>query len=217
MNLPLQPPIEPMLALLSRDFPEGEGWIYEPKWDGFRALVFWDGDELYIQSRDCKPLARYFPELVQGLSRELPVGAVLDGEIVIQGEDGLDFEALLLRIHPAASRISKLALETPASFVAFDLLAENGNSLMDTPFAERREHLIQIQPVAPLFLTPATRDVGTARTWFERFEGAGLDGVIAKKGDLGYRPDERLMVKIKHQRTANVVVGGFRWAKEQEG
>jgi ATP-dependent DNA ligase len=208
-----------MLALLSRDFPEGEGWIYEPKWDGFRALIFWDGEEMLLQSRDLRPLGRYFPELVGGLKATLQPGTVLDGEIVIAGSGGLDFDALLQRIHPAESRIKKLAAETPASFVAFDLLACDSQSLIDAPFHERREQLAKAlgDRRHPLYLTPATTDPKLGGSWFTRFEGAGLDGVIAKRPDLSYRPDQRLMVKVKHLRTAETVVGGFRWAKDQAG
>ncbi|MEX2238271.1 MAG: ATP-dependent DNA ligase [Dehalococcoidia bacterium] len=218
MKLPIQPPIRPMLALLSRTMPEGDDIIYEPKWDGFRALVFWDGDEMLIQSRDTKPLNRYFPELEESLREVLSPGVVVDGEVVIAGPSGLDFDSLQLRIHPAESRVRKLAAETPSSFVAFDLLAAGGQDLMQAPFAERRSKLEQIlKPKPPLYLTPATADRAQGEDWFNRFEGAGLDGVIAKKNSLPYKPNERVMIKIKHQRTADCVVGGFRWNRGEEG
>ena len=208
-----------MLALLSRELPQENDWLFEPKWDGFRALVFWDGDELLIQSRDLKPLDRYFPELHDALKHVLPKQIVLDGEVVIAGPNGLDFDALLLRIHPAASRIAKLAKEIPASFVAFDLLAQGNKDLRDTPFQDRRKDLekIAVNFSAPVYLTPATTDIATARDWFIRFEGAGLDGVIAKDVNQPYVPGERLMMKIKHQRTIDCVVGGFRWYKDLKG
>ncbi|MBM3465592.1 MAG: ATP-dependent DNA ligase [Armatimonadetes bacterium] len=219
MKLPVQPPIAPMLAQLSRAMPDGEGWLYEPKWDGFRALVFWDGDEMLLQSRDRKPLGRYFPELEASLCEVMPPCTVLDGEIVIAGPDGLDFDALLMRIHPAASRVKMLAAQTPSSFVAFDLLAADSENLMEEPQEVRRQRLEQVlgKPRAPLYLTPMTRDRDEALRWFEAFEGAGLDGVIAKRAAQRYRPDERAMLKIKHQRTAECVVGGFRWYKDAKG
>src|SRR5215216_3485125 len=158
LNLPVQPPIEPMLAQLTREMPSGEGWLYEPKWDGFRALVFWDGDELVIQSRDLRPLGRYFPELEAGLRENLPAGCVVDGEIVIAGPKGLDFDALLLRIHPAASRVKLLARQTPASFIAFDMLASASGDLQSAPQGERRQQLEHALGAArpPIYLTPAT-------------------------------------------------------------
>ena len=219
MKLPIQPPVQPMLAVLQRQLPEESGWIFEPKWDGFRALVFWDGDELFMQSRDLKPLDRYFPELHASLRDILPKNTVLDGEIVIAGSNGLDFDALLLRIHPAASRIAKLAKETPASFVVFDLLAYGDTNWMEAPFDKRRKKLEQIASKfgPPVYLTPATTDIATARDWFVRFEGAGLDGVIAKEREQTYIPGKRVMLKIKHQRTIDCVVGGFRWYKDQKG
>jgi ATP-dependent DNA ligase len=220
MPYPIEPPIEPMLAKPQPAIPDGSGWIYEPKWDGFRALAFRDGEEVYLQSRDLKPLNRYFPELVEPV-REVSGASrfVLDGEIVIATDDGLDFEALLLRIHPAASRVAKLAAETPAAFVAFDLLAEGDEDLRERPQAQRRERLERLLAVPPpsVLLTPATRDLGEAQHWFEVFEGAGLDGVIAKPDDVAYRPGERAMVKIKHLRTADCVVAGFRWHKNGPG
>jgi ATP-dependent DNA ligase len=208
-----------MLAKLSRELPVGDEYVYEPKWDGFRCIVFRDGDEVELGSRNEKPLNRYFPELVESLKARLPERCVVDGEIVIPGDDGLQFDALLNRIHPAASRVKMLAEETPASFVAFDLLALGDDDLTDRPFAERRALLEQALAgaEAPVHLTPATSDPDTARDWFERFEGAGLDGVIAKATDLKYAPDKRLMLKVKHERTADCAVAGFRWHKDGEG
>jgi len=208
-----------MLAKLAREIPDGPGWLYEPKWDGFRALVFRDGDQVYLQSRDGKPLNRYFPELVEPIKRNTPAQAVLDGEIVIATGGGLDFEALLLRIHPAASRVALLASQSPASFVAWDLLALDARDLRAVPFGERRqalEHALEgSQP--PVHLTPVTRDRNTAQEWFSRFEGAGLDGVVAKRLEDRYQPDVRAMTKVKHARTADCVVGGFRWHKNGPG
>jgi len=195
--------------------PVGANWLYEPKWDGFRAMVWRAGDDIYIQSRDLKPLGRYFPELEATLRRELPDRCVLDGEIVIATHGRLDFDALLLRIHPAASRVQLLAAQHPTSYVVWDLLALGDEDLRGLPQAERRERLVRALEHAkpPVHVTPATRDPELARSWFQRFEGAGLDGVIAKPGDLPYTPGKRLMTKIKHQRTADCVVGGFRWYK----
>jgi ATP-dependent DNA ligase len=220
MDLPVSPPIEPMLAKPAGAFPTDEGWLFEPKWDGFRALIFRDGDEVLIQSRDMKPLDRYFPELAAPLRASLPERCVLDGEVVIAGSDGrLDFDALLLRIHPAASRVRMLAAESPASFVAWDVLALGDDDLRRVPQAERRIRLEAILAEArpPVHLTPATRDRATAIDWFERFEGAGLDGVIAKRLDAPYQPGKRAMLKLKHQRTADCVVAGFRWHKDGPG
>jgi ATP-dependent DNA ligase len=219
MPLPIAPPIEPMLARLAAEIPSGDEWLYEPKWDGFRAIVFFDGSDVYIQSRDLKPLARYFPELQADLRRVLPRPLVLDGEVVIMGEGGLDFDALQMRVHPAESRVRKLAAETPASFVAFDLLADGSRDLRAAPFSERRAALeAALAGVsAPVFLTPATRDRDIALDWFQRFEGAGLDGVVAKRLDGPYQPGVRAMIKIKHLRTVDCVVGGFRWNKGGEG
>jgi ATP-dependent DNA ligase len=214
----LSPPIAPMLAKLSTALPEGEGWLYEPKWDGFRTLVFRDGGEVYLQSRDLKPLNRYFPELLAPLLEQLPARCVLDGEIVIAGERGLDFDALLLRIHPAASRIKLLAAQTPASYVAFDLLALDED--LRAGSQEDRRRLLEkalAGATPPLYLTPATRDRAVAQDWFARFEGAGLDGVVAKRLDQTYQPDKRAMVKVKHARTADCVVAGFRWHKNGPG
>jgi ATP-dependent DNA ligase len=219
VDLPLEPPIEPMLAKAASALPEGAGWLYEPKWDGFRALVFRDGDEVYIQSRDRKRLDRYFPELAQPLAANLPSRCVVDGEIVIARDGQLDFEALLLRIHPAASRVALLAEQTPASFVAWDLLALDDQALLETPQGQRRElledALTRVAP--PVHVTPATRDRTLAEDWFARFEGAGLDGVIAKELEAVYEPGKRRMRKIKHERTADCVVAGFRWHKHGRG
>ncbi len=197
----------------------GDGWLFEPKWDGFRALVFRDGDEVYTQSRDLKPLDRYFPELADPLRAALPDRCILDGEVVIATDDGLDFEALLLRIHPAASRVKMLAEGSPASFVAWDLLALGDEDLREVPQGERRARLEAVLGAVepPVHLTPATRDRATAADWFDRFEGAGLDGVVAKRLDAPYQPGKRAMLKIKHQRTADCVVAGFRWHKNGPG
>ncbi|MDB4958696.1 MAG: dependent ligase [Myxococcales bacterium] len=215
LALPFQPPIEPMLAKLSNGIPEGDNWLYEPKWDGFRALVFKSGDELYIQSRELKPLGRYFPELEVTLRANLPDRCVLDGEVVIARDGKLDFDAMLLRIHPAASRVQMLAADNPASYIAWDILAVGDEDLRALPQAGRRERLELALANAkpPVHITPATRDKATAAEWFAKFEGAGLDGVIAKPLDLGYLPGKRAMMKIKHQRTADCVIGGFRWYK----
>ena len=215
----LKPPIAPMLAKLSTELPAGEGWLYEPKWDGFRALVFRDGGEPYLQSRDLKPLNRYFPELLGPLRAQLPERCVLDGEIVIAGAQGLDFDALLLRIHPAESRIRLLAQQTPASYVAFDLLAVEGEDLRGAAQEIRRARLEKAlaRATPPIYLTPATRDRAVAQDWFARFEGAGLDGVVAKRVDQTYQPDKRVMLKVKHARTADCVVAGFRWHKNGPG
>jgi ATP-dependent DNA ligase len=208
-----------MLAKLADSIPIGESFIYEPKWDGFRAIVFKDGDQLHIQSRDLKPLDRYFPELAEPFRAQLPAQCVLDGEIVIATGGVLDFDALLIRIHPAASRVAMLAKESPASFVAWDLLALGEEDLRGRPQHERRallEHAMG-KVVAPLHVTPITNDPKVAQDWFERFEGAGLDGVIAKPRELAYMPGKRAMMKIKHARTADCVVAGFRWYKDGKG
>ncbi len=208
-----------MLATASDGLPDGDGWLFEPKWDGFRAIVFRDGDEMLIQSRDLKPLDRYFPELRAPLMASLPERCVLDGEVVISRGGSLDFEALLLRIHPAESRVKMLAAESPASFVAWDLLAHGGDDLRAVPQGDRRARLeaafANVAP--PIHLTPATRDRALAAEWFDHFEGAGLDGVVAKKLDAPYQPGKRAMLKIKHQRTADCVVAGFRWHKNGPG
>jgi ATP-dependent DNA ligase len=204
------PPVAPMLAKPVAEIPPGQ--FYEPKWDGFRSIVFRDGDEVEIGSRKERPMTRYFPEVVEAVRRSFPERAVIDGEIVIAGEEGLDFWALQQRIHPAASRVELLAGSTPASFIAFDLLALGGDDLTDEPFAARRAALERALADAPppVHVTPITRDERFARDWFERFEGAGLDGLIAKHPDLTYQPDKRVMAKIKHVRTADCVVAGYR-------
>jgi ATP-dependent DNA ligase len=209
-----------MLAKAADGLPEGDGWLFEPKWDGFRAIVFRDGDESYIQSRDLKPLNRYFPELEVPLKASLPGRCVVDGEVVIAGDGGLQFEALLLRIHPAESRVRMLAEQSPASFVAWDLLALDDTDLRGMPQGERRA-LLEQQLKGPLdpsvHLTPATTDRALAADWFDRFEGAGLDGVVAKRLEGKYQPGKRAMLKIKHQRTADCAVAGFRWHKNGPG
>jgi ATP-dependent DNA ligase len=211
----IAPPIEPMLAKLAEELPTRGPFLYEPKWDGFRAIAFRGGPDLFIQSRDLRPLDRYFPELHDALLAGLPDGCVIDGEIVIATSRGLDFDALQLRLHPAASRVAKLAASTPASFVAFDAIALDGQDLRLFPQRERRALLEQALAVArpPIHLTPMTRDAALASEWLSRFEGAGLDGVIAKPEELKYEPGKRAMVKVKHARTADCVVAGFRWHK----
>jgi ATP-dependent DNA ligase len=211
----IDPPIEPMLAKLAESIPIGP-FLYEPKWDGFRAIVFRGGSELFIQSRDLRPLDRYFPELHDALLERLPDGCVIDGEIVIATPHGLDFEALQLRLHPAASRAAKLARSTPASFIAFDALALDGRDLRGVAQGARRTCLEEaLAGVArPVHLTPVTRDPAVATEWLSRFEGAGLDGVIAKPEHGAYEPGKRAMIKIKHARTADCVVAGFRWHKD---
>jgi ATP-dependent DNA ligase len=220
MNLPVNPPVLPMLAKRIDKLPEdSQHWVFEPKWDGFRALVFRDGDELLIQSRDEKPLNRYFPDLVEPLLAALPQRCVLDGEIVIVKDNGLDFDELQLRLHPAASRVKLLAQKHPASVVFFDVLCDGERDLRDEVFGNRRkilETLLAHAP-APIHLTPATRDLNVASDWFERFEGAGLDGVIAKPIDGTYQPDVRAMLKVKHERDCDCVVAGFRWHKKGNG
>jgi ATP-dependent DNA ligase len=218
VDLPIAAPVEPMLAKLSRELPVGE-LLYEPKWDGFRCIVFRDGDELLLQSRNRKPLDRYFPELQGPLRAMLPPRCVVDGELVVPRDGILDFDALSERIHPADSRVRTLAERWPASYVAFDLLALDDDDLRRHPFEQRRSVLegVLADAAPPLHLTPATRDAATAADWFARFEGAGLDGVIAKPLRDAYQPGKRVLAKVKHQRTADVVVGGFRWHKDGEG
>jgi ATP-dependent DNA ligase len=208
-----------MLAKVAEAIPPEGDVLYEPKWDGFRAIVFRSRGDVFIQSRDSRPLDRYFPELHEALIERLPDDCIVDGEIVIAGPRGLDFDALQMRLHPAASRVAKLAQETPSSFVAFDLLAVDGRSLMEKPQEERRTALEKLLAKAksPLYLTPMTRDRKVAIDWLEHFEGAGLDGVIAKGTKLTYQPGKRVMVKIKHARTAECVVAGFRWHKAGKG
>jgi ATP-dependent DNA ligase len=213
MDLPVMPPVKPMLARLADEIPAG--MHYEAKWDGFRAIVFRDGDDIDIGSRTGKSLTRYFPELADGLRARLPERCVVDGEIVIALAGRLDFDALTERIHPAASRVRLLAERTPASFVAFDLLALGDASLLDAPLSERRAALEEALRGThqPLFLAPATDDIQVARRWYEQYEGAGLDGIVAKRLDQPYLPDQRVMVKIKHERTADCVVAGLRHHK----
>src|SRR5437773_2529582 len=221
---PIAPPIEPMLAKLAEALPQEGTFLFEPKWDGFRAIVFRGASDVYIQSRDLKPLDRYFPELHHTLLEQLPKGSVIDGEIVIATPRGLDFDALQMRLHPAASRVAKLAKETPAQFVAFDVLAVNGEDVRDAPQSGRRvlletlftkvapqKLLAKVKP--PIHLTAMTRDRATALDWLASFEGAGLDGVIAKPQDGTYQAGKRAMFKVKHARTADCVVAGFRWHK----
>ena len=221
MRLPVNPPVEPMLAKSVPEIPTGDGMTYEPKWDGFRCIVFRDGDEVELASRGGKTLTRYFPEVVEQARRQLPGRCAIDGELIVIRRDApgraprLDFELLGQRIHPAASRVRMLAGATPADFVAFDLLALDDEALMDQPYRRRRARLAAaLQNVAPpVHLTQTTTDLPTARRWFDVFEGAGLDGLIAKPADLPYAPGKRLMFKVKHARTADVVVAGFRWHK----
>jgi ATP-dependent DNA ligase len=215
VTLPVVPPVSPMLAKLTRELPEGNGLFYEPKWDGFRCIVFRDGDDVVLGSRNEKPLTRYFPELVESLRANVPDRCVIDGEIVIAGPDGLDFDALSQRIHPAESRVELLSRSTPASFVAFDLLALGDSDLQVEPYSTRRDRLEEALKSAkpPVHLTPVTTRPEVARDWFSRFEGAGLDGVVVKDGKTSYQPDKRVMMKVKHERTADCVVGGFRWHK----
>ncbi|MGW9184362.1 ATP-dependent DNA ligase [Agromyces sp. NPDC055661] len=213
MDLPVMPPVAPMLSKSVKEIPD-VGHV-EPKWDGFRTIVFKDGDEIELGSRNERPMTRYFPELVEALRENLPGRCVVDGEIILAIDGRLDFEALQQRIHPADSRVRMLAERTPASFVGFDLLAIGDEDLMGRPFVERRTRLEEALAAAsdPVFLTPATADLAEARDWFVRFEGAGLDGVVAKPLDGTYQPDKRTMFKVKHERTADCVVAGFRWHK----
>ena len=216
---PIDPPVEPMLAKLASQLPDGERVLFEPKWDGFRAIVFRGNGRAYIQSRELRPLNRYFPDVHSTVLTHLPDGCVVDGEIVIATAHGLDFDALQMRLHPAASRVEKLSKVTPASFVAFDLLAAGGRDLREVPQADRRAALERLlhDVAPPVHLTPVTRDRAVAGEWLQRFEGAGLDGVIAKPDALPYQPGKRAMFKIKHERTADCVVAGFRWHKSGGG
>jgi ATP-dependent DNA ligase len=218
MELPINPPVKPMLAKPVADIPAGQ--IYEPKWDGFRSIVFRDGDEVEIGSRNEKPMTRYFPEVVEAVLANFPERAVIDGEVIVADTERntLDFEALQQRIHPAASRVKLLSEQTPAGFVAFDLLALGDEDLTELPFAERRARLEEALKDAkpPVYVTPATEDLETARRWFAEFEGAGLDGLIAKGRELTYQPDKRVMSKIKHKRTADCVVAGYRVHKSAD-
>ena len=210
MDLPVLPPVSPMLAKSVTQIPPGAS--YEPKWDGFRSLVFRDGEEVELGSRNERPMTRYFPELIEAVRAELPERCVVDGEIVIATDAGLDFEALQQRIHPAQSRVTMLSTRTPASFIAFDLLALGDDDLTDRPFVQRRAALVEALAGAraPIHLTPATTDPALAQRWFTEFEGAGLDGVVAKPLQGTYQPDKRVMFKIKHERTADCVVAGYR-------
>ncbi|MFG1793813.1 ATP-dependent DNA ligase [Nocardia sp. NPDC049149] len=219
MDLPVMPPVRPMLAKTAPGVPREAGLSYEPKWDGFRCIVFRDGDEVELGSRNDRPLTRYFPEVAELLKQALPDKCVVDGEIVVVTDQGLDFDTLQNRLHPAASRVNKLAVETPASFVAFDLLALGDKDLTEEPFAERRRLLETIldTELSRVHLTPITQDPDVAEDWFTRFEGAGFDGVMVKANDLTYLQDKRVMLKVKHERTADCVVAGFRWHKDGEG
>jgi len=216
MRLAVNPPLSPMLAKRVGELPAGGAWIFEPKWDGFRALIFRDADEILIQSRDEKSLNRYFPELIGPLRAALPDRCVLDGEIVIAKNGSLDFEALQLRIHPAVSRVRLLSEEIPASIVFFDLICEGDRDLRSEPFQSRRRELESLlsRASAPVHLTPATREPAVASDWFRRFEGAGLDGVMAKPVAGSYEPGKRVMLKVKHERDCDCVVAGFRWHKK---
>ena len=219
MDLPLLPPFKPMLAKLTRTIPEGDGWLFEPKWDGFRCIVFRDGDEIELASRKERPFTRYFPELLDPLRGALPARCVIDGEIVIADRDGhgLDFDALLQRIHPAESRVRRLAAETPASYIAFDLLAMDDEVLVRAPAVGApgpTGRAAGRPPMAPVHLTPASTDRAEAEQWFGRFEGAGLDGIVAKRLEEPYQPDKRALVKVKHERTAECVVAGYRIHKD---
>ncbi|MFN2526070.1 MAG: ATP-dependent DNA ligase [Actinomycetota bacterium] len=235
MALPLNPPLAPMLAKLQEEIPAGDGWLYEPKWDGFRAIVFRDDESITIVSRDGRDLVRYFPELPPVLLEKLPRRCVVDGEIILAGPDGLDFDALQQRIHPAQSRVEMLAAKTPTSFIAFDLLALAGRNLMESAFQIRRAKLEEglgkkamftkngnkeitgLRGKTKILLTPQTADLDEARSWFAEFESVGLDGLIAKRAEGPYVPGKRVMVKIKHQRTADCVVGGYRLSKTGDG
>ena len=230
MRLPLSPPTPPMLAKVEQEIPRGDGWRYEPKWDGFRSIVYRDGDDIFIESRDGRPLARYFPELLPVLSAALPERCVVDGEIVIAVESGLEFGLLQMRLHPAESRVRKLAGETPSSFVAFDLLAEGDQDLTKEPLDARRARLADaLRADAPdaagrllpltsqVLLTPQTADPDEAERWFFEMERLGLDGIMAKRADSPYSPGKRTMVKVKHRRTADCVVGGYRLHKSGDG
>ena len=218
MQLPVNPPILPMLAKRVSELPTSGSWIFEPKWDGFRALVFRDDDEVLIQSRDEKPLNRYFPELIEPLKKQLPKQCVLDGEVVLAKDGGLDFDALQLRIHPAASRVKMLSEQLPAAIVFFDLLSEGNKDLRTTPFQKRRQLMEKLLSAMkpPLHITPATSDLNVAADWFQRFEGAGLDGVVAKPTEGTYESNKRVMLKVKHERECDCVVAGFRWHKKGE-
>jgi ATP-dependent DNA ligase len=215
MRLPVMPPIKPMLAKAAKAIPTGDGLLYEPKWDGFRSIIFRDGDDVEIGSRNEKPMTRYFPDVIDAVRRELPRRCVIDGEIVVATDNGLDFDALQQRIHPAESRVKRLAAETPAAFIAFDLLALDDRDFREEPLSERRQVLDtvlkDVRP--PVHLSQWTTDPAVAQEWFERFEGAGLDGIVAKPLTVHYCEDKRVLTKVKHERTADCVVAGFRWHK----
>jgi ATP-dependent DNA ligase len=224
MTLPIGPPLKPMLAKIKEEMPRGEGWVYEPKWDGFRTVVFRDGKNVDLRSRNDRPMNRYFPEMENLLLETLPERCVVDGEIIMPSENGLEFEVLQLRLHPAASRVNKLAEETPTSFVVFDVLAVGDENLMDAPLRQRLDKLGELFGTSrpkvardpstakgPAFhLTPCTDDPDVAADWFEDLERVGLDGIVAKRLELPYTPGDRTMIKIKHRRTADCVVGGYR-------
>ena len=218
MDLPINPPVLPMLAKRVSELPQNGSWFFEPKWDGFRALIFRDGDEVLIQSRDTKPLNRYFPELIEPLKKQLPKRCVLDGEVVVAKDGALDFDALQLRIHPAASRVKMLSEQIPASIVFFDLLSEKNRDLTATAFEARRKLMEKILSSAepPIHITPITASLEVAADWFRRFEGAGFDGVVAKPTNGTYEPNKRVMLKVKHERDCDCVVAGFRWHKKGE-
>ncbi len=216
----MQPPVSPMLAKASPTIPVGDGWRYEPKWDGFRSIIFRHGDDVELGSRNAKPLTRYFPEVVEHVNAAFPPDAVVDGELVIIGENGaVDFDLLSLRVHPAQSRVNRLREEIPALFIAFDLLAVDGQDLTNQPFDERRAQLVDALHGSGkgIYVTPMTTDPDVAQVWFDRWEGAGLDGVMAKKADQLYCPGQRTMIKVKHERTIDCVVAGFRWHKDGQG
>jgi ATP-dependent DNA ligase len=220
VGFPIELPLKPMLAKLARQIPDGDGWLFEPKWDGFRCIVARDGDDIELASRSERPFTRYFPELLTVLADALPERVVVDGEIVIPDADGrgLDFDALLQRIHPAASRVKRLAEETPTVFIAFDLLAEGDESWLEKSMDERRARLLEIVTTGPsVFVTPASSDAAVAADWFTTFEGAGLDGIVAKRLDEPYQPDKRALVKVKHQRTADCALAGYRIHKDGQG
>src|SRR4029077_10637785 len=216
VQLGVMPPFTPMEAKVPSELPRGDAWQYEPKWDGFRAVAFKDGDEVVIHSRNAKPLTRYFPELVPALQKIKPKRVVLDGEIVIFTGYGTDFEVMQLRIHPAASRVNMLAKEQPSTYIAFDVLADGDESLLDTPLRERRRRLEKLLGPKPesIYLSPVTRDRDVAISWLKEYRGTGLDGIVAKRIEGIYKPGERAMIKVKEQRTADVVVGGFRWGND---
>ena len=216
VQLGIMPPFTPMEAKVQSELPRGEAWQYEPKWDGFRAVAFKDGDEVIIHSRNARPLTRYFPELVPALQKIKPKRVVLDGEIVIFSGHGTDFDAMQLRIHPAASRVNMLAGEMPSTYIAFDLLAEGDESLLDRPLKERRQRLEKLLGPNPesIRISPVTKDREVALGWLKEYRGTGLDGIVAKRVDGVYKPGERAMIKVKEQRTADVVVGGFRWGND---